>query len=59
LARLYLLQNKFAEAQPWAEKIAAQNPADAGATQMLAAAKAGKLDDAYRRQLEPTGKSTG
>jgi len=56
LAKVYLLQEKFKKARPWAEKIAASNPKDVGSQQMLAAAKAGKLDDELRKLIEPLGK---
>jgi len=56
LAKLYLLKGEFEKAKPWASKIAEQTPQNESAQQMLAAAKAGKLDDALRRLLEPPGK---
>ncbi|HXE55871.1 MAG TPA: tetratricopeptide repeat protein, partial [Tepidisphaeraceae bacterium] len=44
LARLYLLQGKFAEAQKWAQKLV-DSPDGKQYEPLLAAAKAGKLDD--------------
>ncbi len=53
LAKLYLLEGKFADARKWAQKIVNSEGADDGARQMLAAAKAKKLDDSLRRLIEP------
>lgn len=58
LARLYLLQEDFKKALPWAEKTAAINSKDEGAQKMLAAAKAGKLDGELRKLIEPLDKPT-
>lgn len=53
LAKLYLLEGKYAEAGKWAKKLVAAGDADETAKQMLAAAEAGSLDDALREQIEP------
>ncbi len=45
LARVYLLEGKFADAEKWAQKLVDSGDADDSARQMLAAAKAKKLDD--------------
>ncbi|MCA9231862.1 MAG: tetratricopeptide repeat protein [Planctomycetales bacterium] len=56
LARVYLLTGEFKKALPWAEKTVAGNSEDKAAKQMLAAAKAGKLEDDLRKLIEPPGK---
>lgn len=53
LTRLYLLRGKFQDAEKWAQRVLGQEPGNELAQQMLAAAKAGKLDDALREQIEP------
>ena len=53
LARVYLLQGKFDDAAKWANKLVASGEADETAKQMLAAAKAKKLSDELRSQIEP------
>lgn len=53
LTRLYLLQGKYADARTWAEKVVKEQPKDEVARRMLEAAKAGKLDDNLRKQIEP------
>jgi len=52
LARIYLLQGKFDEARKWAQKVV-DSPDGKEAEPLLAAAKAGKLDDDLRKQIEP------
>jgi len=52
LARLYLLEGKYPEAQKWAQK-AVDSPGGSMAQPLLAAAKAQKVDENLRRQLEP------
>ena len=53
LARLYALTGEFDKAATWAKKAEAQQPGDAMLTQILAAAKSGKLPDELRQQIEP------
>ena len=53
LARLYLLQGKYAEAAEWAQKVVDSGQADATAQKMLDAAKAKNLPDGLRTMIEP------
>jgi serine/threonine protein kinase/tetratricopeptide (TPR) repeat protein len=53
LARLYLLEDKFAEAEKWAQKVVDSGQADEVAKQMLSAAQANQLSDGLRRMIEP------
>lgn len=53
LAQLYLLQDKFDQALPWAILTTQMPGADPTATQVLEAVKAKKLDPALRKQIEP------
>lgn len=53
LTRVYLLQEKFDQAKPWAKKLVDEQPNASHAKQMLQAAEAGKLDDELRRLIEP------
>ncbi len=53
LTRIYLLEGKFAAAAKWAQKVVKDQPKDALAKKMLAAAKAKQLDDDLPRQIEP------
>jgi serine/threonine protein kinase len=53
LARLYLIQGKFEEAEKWARRVVASYPDDQTAAQMLQAAKDKKLSDTLRVRLEP------
>ncbi|HEX3358956.1 MAG TPA: tetratricopeptide repeat protein [Tepidisphaeraceae bacterium] len=51
LATMYLVQGKFDDALPWAQKLV--NSGDTSSQRLLDAAKAKKLDDALRRELDP------
>lgn len=53
LAKLYLLEGDYAAAEKWAGKLVDSGQGDESAKQMLAAAKAGKLDPELRRLIEP------
>lgn len=53
LARLYLLQGKFDRAAKYAQMAADSPGADASIKELLAAAKAHKLDPQLKAQLEP------
>jgi Flp pilus assembly protein TadD len=53
LTRLYLLQGKFEDAQPWAQKLVDSGQADEVAKQMLQAAKDKQLNPALRMSIEP------
>jgi tetratricopeptide (TPR) repeat protein len=53
LARLYLLQGKFDQAEGWAQKIVDSGQGDDGACQMLKAAHEKRLSDGLRMMLEP------
>lgn len=56
LARLYLVQGDFKKAKPWAERFAAEDPANKQGQQMLKAAENEKLEEDLRIMLEPAGK---
>jgi predicted Ser/Thr protein kinase len=53
LARMYLLQGKFPEAEKYAQMLEDSGQADAVAKKMLEAAKAGQLSDGLRATIEP------
>src|SRR5205814_2301727 len=53
LARLYLLQEKFADAEKWAQMLVDSGQGDAVAEKMLEAAKAKKLTEGLRATIEP------
>ena len=53
LARLYLLQGRFAEAEKYARKVVDTGQADAAATKMLEAARARSLGDRLQAMIEP------
>ncbi len=53
LAKMYLLQGKYAEAAKWAEKMVAASPDDELAKRILAAAKAKTLGPELRKRIEP------
>jgi tetratricopeptide (TPR) repeat protein len=53
LAKLYLLQGQWKDAEKWAEKAAAQEPGDKTLKRMLAAAQAQKLDSKLRAEIQP------
>jgi RNA polymerase sigma-70 factor (ECF subfamily) len=53
LARLYLLQGKFDQAEEWARKVVDSGQGDAIADKMLAAARAKELPEGLRLVLEP------
>ena len=53
LARLYLLQEKFADAEKWAQMIVDSGQGDAIAKKMLEAAKAQHLGEGLRATIEP------
>ncbi|MGH7177185.1 MAG: tetratricopeptide repeat protein [Tepidisphaeraceae bacterium] len=61
LTRIYLLQGKFEEAEKWAQKLvdSKQSGDDLTARRMLDSAKAKKIDDNLRGQLEPQIASEG
>ncbi len=54
LARVYLLQGKFTDAEKWAQMLDDSGQGDAIATKMLEAAKAKKLSDGLRMTIEPS-----
>jgi len=56
LGRLYLLTGKYKDAQPFLEKVLAQQPDDKLMAEALVAAKNGSLPQALRHQIEPPGK---
>ncbi len=56
LARLYLLTGEYKQAATWIEKALGAQPDDATLKAMLDAARAGKLPDELRKQIEPAGK---
>lgn len=58
LAKLYLLQGEYKKALPYAQKIAAADPNDEWASQMLEAAKSETLSDELRALIEPEGDAT-
>jgi superkiller protein 3 len=58
LAKLYLLEGKFDLASKYAEMAAASPGADPWVQQLLAAAKAHKLDPQLKAQLEPPAADT-
>lgn len=53
LARLYLLEGNYPQAQEWAQKLVTAEPGSQDAAKMLAAAKAGSLSPQLRQLLEP------
>lgn len=53
LARLYLLQGKYEQAQMWAQKLVTGDPHNTDAARMLSAAKARQLAPDLRNLLEP------
>ncbi len=53
LARLYLLEGKFADAEKWAQMVEDSGQADPVAKQMLKAAKARTLSEGLRQTIEP------
>ncbi|MDR3403847.1 MAG: tetratricopeptide repeat protein [Chthoniobacter sp.] len=53
LARLYLLQGKFEDAQKWAQMLIDSKQGDAISVKMLEAAKAKSLSDELRQTIEP------
>lgn len=53
LAKIYLLTDKFDKALPYAERILGDSPNSEAAKQMVAAAKAKKLDEDFRKVLDP------
>src|SRR5439155_25117739 len=53
LARLYLLQDKFEEAQEWAQKVVDSGQGDAIAQNMLEAARAHQVPEGLRLIIEP------
>ena len=53
LAKVYLLKGKYDQAAKWAKKIVDSGEADEGGKEMLKAAKAKKLSDELRQQIEP------
>jgi hypothetical protein len=58
LARLYLVQGKFTDAEQWLQKIVDSGEANEMTKQMLDAAKAKRLPDHLRLMLEPPAGST-
>lgn len=52
LARIYLLEDKFGDAEKWAQKVVDSGQADEVARQMLSAAQAKHLSDGLRRMIE-------
>jgi tetratricopeptide (TPR) repeat protein len=58
LARLYLLQEKFDQAEVWARKIVDSGQADEGARQMLQVAREKKVSEALRRQISSPAPAT-
>jgi superkiller protein 3 len=59
LAKMYLLTEQFDKALPWAERIVKQNPDDADAPKLLAAAESKSLDDDLRKLIEPAERNPG
>jgi len=57
LVRLYLLQEKFDEAEKWAQKLVDSGSSDKTVEKMLQAAKAKKLDPKLRDRIAPSKKS--
>jgi len=53
LAKIHLLEGNWGEAEKWCKKIVADQPENADARQMLAAAEANKLPDWLRRLIAP------
>jgi hypothetical protein len=53
LAKLYLLEGKFEQAEKWAEMIVDSGQGDEGARLLLKAAKDRKLSDGLRVMIEP------
>jgi len=53
LAKLYLIQGKFEQAEEWARKIVGSGQEDEAARAMLQAAKDKKLSDGLRVMIEP------
>jgi hypothetical protein len=53
LARLYLIQGKFEQAEEWARKLVVSGQGGEGARAMLQAAKERKLSDGLRVRIEP------
>ena len=53
LARVYLLQGKFADAEKWAQMVEDSGQGDEIAKKMLEAAKSQKLSEGLRQTLEP------
>src|SRR5439155_8594755 len=53
LAKLYLIQGKFEQAEKWAGMVVDSGQGDEGARAMLQAAKGKKLSDGLRLMLEP------
>ena len=54
LARIYLLQGKFADAEKWAQMLEDSAQADSVAKKMLEAAKSKSLSDGLRATIEPS-----
>ena len=59
LAKLYLVQGKWDEAQKWAQKAADIDPADEFSQTLLTMAKNKKVEDHQRRLIEPVGDAGG
>jgi tetratricopeptide (TPR) repeat protein len=59
LAKLYLVQGKWDEAQKWAQKAADMDPADEFSQTLLAMAKNKKVEDHQRRLIEPVPDAGG
>ncbi len=53
LARVYLLQGKYADAEKWAQMVVDSGQGDAVATKMVEAAKAQRLSEGLRATIEP------
>ncbi len=53
LARLYLLQGKYTDAEKWAQMVVDSGQGDAITTKMLEAAKAQRLSEGLRASIEP------
>ncbi len=58
LTRLYLARSDFDRALPWALLITKEQPDDAGAGEMLEAARTRKIGDKLRKQIAPAAKKT-
>jgi tetratricopeptide (TPR) repeat protein len=56
LARLYLLTGDYKKATTWIEKALGEQPDDPSLKAMLEAARAARLPDDLRKQIEPAGK---